>query len=476
MLLKYFYDPVLAHASYMVGCQKTGQAIIVDPGRDIDQYLETAEREKMEIIGVAETHIHADYVSGARELADRIGAKLYVSDEGPAEWKYSYAKDYDHKLLKDGDTFGVGNVEFQVLHTPGHTPESISFMLTDRGGGADKPMGVFTGDFVFVGSIGRPDLLEEAAGLAGTAEAGARDLFRSIERFKQLPDYLQVWPAHGAGSACGKGLGAIPSSTVGYEKMFNPGLQFTDEEAFVKYILADQPEAPRYFALMKRINKEGPPLLGEHWLPKKLGTDLLCDTVARHLVLDTRNHKVFGKAFVEGTVNMETKYLAMWGGSMLNYDEPLYLISGSEQIAEDARILHKIGMDNIAGYFDASEVDAGDFNTEHIPQERPEQIIDRYRAGEVEIVDVRGKVERKEVRVPGARHVFLPRMMEEADQFADTDRVFVFQCRTGGRSMIAASLARRAKAKHVVNMDGGVVAWAEAGFPIESGEPQAANV
>src|SRR6056297_550369 len=272
MLLKYFYDQALAHASYMVGCQRSQQAIIVDPGRDVEQYIEAAAAEGMEIVGVAETHIHADYVSGARELADRVQAKLYVSDEGPAEWKYLYLDTYNAQLVKDGDTFSLGKIKFEVVSTPGHTPESISFLVTDQGGGADQPMGIFTGDFIFVGSIGRPDLLEEAAGLAGTAEPGARQLYHSAERFKQLPDFLQVWPAHGAGSACGKGLGAIPSSTVGYEKQFNPALQFTDEQSFVDYILADQTEAPPYFALMKRVNKEGPKVLGQtghtEWLPK----------------------------------------------------------------------------------------------------------------------------------------------------------------------------------------------------------------
>ncbi|EMI52833.1 MBL fold metallo-hydrolase, partial [Rhodopirellula sallentina] len=220
MLLKYFYDQKLAHASYMVGCQRANEAVIVDPGRDIEQYLEMAEREGVRVVAVAETHIHADYVSGARELADRVGAKLYLSDEGPDEWKYLYADQYDHEFVHDGDSFMIGKIRFEVMHTPGHTPESISFVVTDQGGGADEPMGIFTGDFVFVGSIGRPDLLEEAAKIEGTAEPGARDLFRSAERFKAMPDYLQVWPAHGAGSACGKGLGAIPSSTVGYRKRF----------------------------------------------------------------------------------------------------------------------------------------------------------------------------------------------------------------------------------------------------------------
>ena len=215
-----------------------------------------------------------------------MGAKLYVSDEGPEEWKYKFLDDYDHQLVADGDSFLIGNIQFDVLHTPGHTPESISFMLTDKGGNADKPMGIFTGDFVFVGSIGRPDLLEEAAGLANTAEPGARELFRSAQRFKKLPDYLQVWPAHGAGSACGKGLGAVPSSTVGYEKLFNPALQFSDEDEFVKYILAEQPEAPKYFAVMKRVNKEGPEVLGDRVSPRSQPLEDLLGVLDEATVID----------------------------------------------------------------------------------------------------------------------------------------------------------------------------------------------
>ncbi|MEZ6093356.1 MAG: MBL fold metallo-hydrolase [Pirellulaceae bacterium] len=349
--MKYFYDKALAHASYMVGCQKTGEAVIVDPGRDIDAYLEAAKKEGMKISAVAETHIHADYVSGARELADRLGAKLYVSDEGPAEWKYLFADEYAHQMLKDGDTFSIGNIEFQVMHTPGHTPESISFVLTDRGGGADKPMGIFTGDFVFVGSIGRPDLLEQAAGIMGTAESGARDLFKSIQRFRELPDYLQVWPAHGAGSACGKGLGAIPSSTVGYEKMFNPALQFDDEQQFVDYILAEQPEPPKYFALMKRVNKEGPRVLGDYKLPQKLDVAQFGSIVAKHTVVDTAPTKVYLNGHVPGTLNIEPKYMASWGGAILDYSDSIYLIANSADVAELDRVMRKIGVEDIGGLF-----------------------------------------------------------------------------------------------------------------------------
>lgn len=458
MLFKYFYDTALAHASYMVGCQKTGEAIIVDPGRDIEQYLDAAAKEDMKIIGVADTHIHADYVSGAREMADRTGAKLFVSDEGPAEWKYEYAKDYDHQLLKEGDTFYAGKVEFKVMFTPGHTPESLSFILTDRGGGADKPMGIFTGDFVFVGSIGRPDLLEEAAGIMGTAEPGARDLYKSIQRFNELPDHLQVWPAHGAGSACGKGLGSIPSSTVGYEKLFNPALQYTDEQAFVDYVLSEQPEAPKYFAVMKRVNKEGPAILGEPKLPPKMETKELIETVSNQMVVDTAATKHFANAHVEGTINLQPKYIAMWGGSLLDYEKPVYLISDTKVLPEVVRILHKIGMDNIGGFFDADEVADGGFNTESITQESPEQICQWLQSGDVELIDVRGATERTENPVPQSHHQFLGKMLEHSQQFKP-DKKYAFVCRTGGRSIIAASIAQRAGVKDVVNVSGGVVAW-----------------
>src|SRR5438105_1630118 len=263
MLLKYFYDKPLAHASYLIGCQKSGEALVIDPSRHVEPYLEAASAEGLRITGAAETHIHADFVCGARELADRTGATLYLSDAGPPEWKYQVPAGFTVRRLNDGDGFAIGQIRFDVLHTPGHTPEHICYLLTDAGSGANAPMGVFTGDFVFVGAIGRPDLLETAVGVAGSAEAGARQLFQSLKRFAGLPDHLQVWPAHGAGSACGKGLGAVPSSTIGYEKLFNPALQIADEQKFIDYILADTPETPPYFAVMKRLNQCSAALLRE---------------------------------------------------------------------------------------------------------------------------------------------------------------------------------------------------------------------
>jgi hydroxyacylglutathione hydrolase len=247
MLLRYFYNQKLAQASYFVGCQQTGEAIVVDPARDVEPYLQAAEAEGMRIIAATETHIHADFLSGARELAERTGATLFLSDNGDEDWKYQYLDAYDHVLLKDGDAFKIGNIKFETIHSPGHTPEHIALLLTDTAS-ADQPMGLFSGDFIFVGDVGRPDLLEKAAKIADTAEVGARQMFHSLQRIKELPDYLQLWPGHGAGSACGKDLGAVPSSTLGYEKLFNWAFSHQDEDQFVSELLADQPARPSWVA------------------------------------------------------------------------------------------------------------------------------------------------------------------------------------------------------------------------------------
>ncbi len=468
MLLKYFYDKALAHASYLVGCQQTSECIIIDPGRDIQQYLDASEQESMTIVGVAETHIHADYVSGARELAER-GARLYVSDAGPPEWKYLYTADYDAQLLSDGDVFHVGKIELKTLHTPGHTPESISFVVTDKGGGANRPMGIFTGDFVFVGSIGRPDLLEEAAGLEGTADAGARDLFRSAEQFKQLPDYLQVWPAHGAGSACGKGLGSIPSSTVGYEKLFNPALQFDREQDFVDYILADQPEAPKYFALMKRVNKEGPRVLGDAGMPPQLDASRLKATVEYAQVLDLAATEQFAHAHVIGSINIPVANLAHWAGWLIDYQQPLVLIGGAHQIPEAVRVLRKIGVEQIEGFFDAEAVTSAGLRNQAYSIATPEELVGQIQAETVQLIDVRSDAEWNAGHIAEARHMFLGKLPETVGHL-DTSKTFVLQCRSGVRSAIAASILQAAGAEHVINMMGGWMAWRKAGLPAVAGK------
>lgn len=464
MYLKYFYDKSLAHASYMIGCQRSGEAVVIDPSRSVDQYLDAAAAEGLRITGSAETHIHADFVSGSRELADRVGAKLYLSDEGPADWKYQFADQHDSQLLKDGDAFYVGRVKLEVLHTPGHTPESISFVLTDEGGGANVPMGIFTGDFVFVGSIGRPDLLETAAGVVGSAEVGARQLYHSVQKFRDLPDHLQVWPAHGAGSACGKGLGAIPSSTVGYEKLFNPALQFHEEQKFVDYILADQPETPFYFAVMKRVNKVGPELI-RHLSPvAAVDPGELGRVVSEHLVIDTTSSVEFSKAHVPGTINVPSEALVQWAGFFSDYNHSIYLLTDPKWLADNLRGLRSIGIDNVGGYFDAAAVRESGLRAESYSSATPKQLRPGIESGELRLLDVRAATEFQEGHIPGAEHRFLGRLLREIDGISRSQPI-VAQCLGGGRSAIATSILQRA-GFDVTNMQGGYRAWVDARLPI----------
>jgi len=470
MLLKYFYDDKIAHASYMVGCQATGEAIVIDPGRDVEPYLQLAAEEEMKIIAATETHIHADFVSGARELAARVGAKLYLSDEGDANWKYRFATAYDHEFVKDGDTFMVGNIKLEVMHTPGHTPEHISFLLTDTAG-ANKPMGIFTGDFVFVGDIGRPDLLEEAAGISGTKEPGARQMFKSLQRFKQLPDYLQVWPAHGAGSACGKALGAIPSSTVGYEKLFNAALGYDDEEAFVKALLEGQPEAPKYFAMMKKLNKEGAPVLNGLPQPETLGPDRLKAVLAEGLtVVDTRPADQFAAGHIPGTINIpEDNAFTNWAGWLLDYNTPFYVIANEESIQQVVRDLIYIGLDNIGGYFEPDLLDAWQQSGQQLQQYQfatPTEIAPQIDRGEVAVVDVRALSEWNEGHLPNARHMMLGYLADRIQELP-TDKPVVVHCRTDNRSAIGASLLQAKGITNVIKMKEGYQGWASAGLPVK---------
>ena len=281
MLIERIYDEDLAQASYFIGCQANGTAVVVDARRDLTPYLELAAKNGMTIVAVTETHIHADYLSGTRELAAKTGAEIYVSGEGGPDWTYGF----EANLLHDGESIKVGNITIQAVHTPGHTPEHLSFLVTD-GAFSDQPGYMLTGDFVFSGDLGRPDLLDEAAGGVDTRFGGAKDLFRSLkEKFVTLPDHVQVYPAHGAGSACGKALGAIPSSTVGYERLYSWWGKYVaadDEQGFVDELLAGQPDAHAYFGRMKRENRDGPAVMGDR-APLQ---ELAIEDVARDLEQD----------------------------------------------------------------------------------------------------------------------------------------------------------------------------------------------
>jgi hydroxyacylglutathione hydrolase len=466
MLLRMFYDEKLAQASWLVGCAATGQALVVDPQRDVDIYLEAAERNGLHITHVTETHIHADFVSGARELAQRSAAQLYLSAEGGPDWQYAFAGEAGATLLRDGDTFRVGNIVIEAMHTPGHTPEHLAFLVTD-GAGADAPMGVFTGDFVFVGDVGRPDLLERAAGVTGTMEAGARALFHSLQRFRELPDYLQVWPGHGAGSACGKALGAVPQSTVGYEKRFNWALAIDDVDTFVTQVLAGQPEPPRYFREMKRINRAGPPLLGGFRRPPLVPESRLAGLLkSGALVIDTRPAGAFAESHVPGTLNIPlNRSFNTWVGWLVPYDADFFLIvddeAGPQRIDEAVRDLAMIGLDRVAGHFSAAAVqqwhEEGGL-LDHIAEAGLTDIRNALAKQDALVLDVRGASEFQDGHLPGALNLplgYLPQRLHELPR----DRDIIVHCQAGGRSAIAASVLRAAGFQNVRNYKDGYAGW-----------------
>ena len=475
MYFERFYDVPLAQASYLIGCQRTGEALVVDPNRDVQQYLDAAERQGLRVTHVTETHIHADFVSGARELATRAGAQLLLSAEGGDDWQYAFAAEAGARLLRDGDAFMVGNVRVEALHTPGHTPEHLSFLVTDTPAGAG-PWGILTGDFVFAGDVGRPDLLERAAGFVGTMEAGARTLFRSLSRFRALPDHLQVWPGHGAGSACGKALGAVPASTVGYEKRANWGVATTDEEEFVRMVLAGQPEAPRYFAEMKRINKVGPRLLGGAPHPARLEPAALDGLLgAGTIVVDARPSAAFAAGHVPGALNIPLgATFTTWAGSLLPYDRDVALLVQDPADADAAaRDLAMIGLDRVAGALGPDALDAwtragGALAT--VAQTTPDEAAAALARGEATVVDVRGRAEYAAGHLPGVRNIPLGELAARAHELPE-GRPLVVQCQGGARSAIGASVLQALGRADVRNLAGGFAAWRQAGLPVEREQP-----
>ena len=469
MIVRRFFDPRLAQTSYLIGCGRTGEALVIDPLRDVRAYEAAAADEGLRITHVTETHIHADFVSGARDLARRARAALYLSDEGDANWKYAYARDAGAVLVTDGYEFMVGNVRVRVIHTPGHTPEHICFLITDTAA-ADEPIGIATGDFVFVGDVGRPDLLERAAKVANTMEASARALFASLQKFRAFPDWLQIWPGHGAGSACGKGLSAVPHSTVGYEKRFNWAFQITDEDAFVKAVLDGQPEPPAYFAEMKRINKQGPSAFDPDERPGTTDAGGVRALLAsKTLVVDTRPREAFAAAHIPGTISIPlNRSFNTWAGSLVPFGTPFAIIVDDAQVAEALRELAMVGLDTVVATAPPSVIDdwkSAGGTLGAIAQLSPKELAARLKAGSVRVVDVRGAAEWREGHIPGVPNIPLGALPARAGELANGTPI-VLQCQGGGRSSIAASVLA-ARGAEVLNLDGGFEAWEDAELPVE---------
>lgn len=468
MFFQHIYDKSLAQASYFVGCQKAGVAAIIDAKRDVDTYLEIAKINNFKITHILETHIHADFLAGSRELAELTGAELYLSDEGGPGCEY----EFPHIGLKDGGKINVGNLTIDVLHTPGHTPESISFLLTDIPA-ANEPVMLFTGDFVFVGDVGRPDLLEKSAGMIGTQAIGAHQMFESLKKFESLPDFLQVWPGHGAGSACGKALGSVPSTTVGYEKLRNWAFQYGDNErGFVQYLLDDQPEPPKYFAMMKQLNKANRPLLTEVPKINKLSAEDLKHNMAKGMkLLDARSKNDFAEGFIPGSINIQgNNSFATWAGWFLTYDEPFMLVAREEHLDDLTRKLMRIGLDKIEGYIPSTETwtEAGGAlqKADVITLEETKRLIQN---SGVQVVDLRGAAEYKSGHIEHADNIFVGTLPENLEKISK-DKKVVIHCQSGDRATIAYSILAKNGFTNVRNFSGSINEWLNAGEPLVIGD------
>lgn len=430
MIIRNFYDVKLSQASYLIGCGATGEAIVIDPLRDIAQYLDMAESQNLRITAVTETHIHADYLSGTRELAAATGARVYLSDEGGPDWTYAFASDPNVTLMKNAHRITVGNLSLDALHTPGHTPEHMAFLLTDHPV-SETPHSLFTGDFIFVGDVGRPDLLERAANIAGTMEKGARTLFQSLQRLGDLPDGLLLWPAHGAGSACGKSLGGSPVTSLGYERRTNWAFLVKNEDKFVDEVLSGQPEPPTYFKMMKTLNRQGPAVLGS--LPKIGKVD---QPVGR--LVDARPHDEVRAGLFEGTLAIpEGKSFTNWAGWLLSYDQPVTLIAVDQEGADlAARDMATVGLDVVAGWVSPNDLSGRG----HAPIET---LVARDLNMEDLVVDIRGINERIAERMEGTVHIPLGTLRDRLGELP-RDRRIVVHCASGGRTPTAYSILKGA--------------------------------
>ena len=450
----------IAELSYLLGDDSAGVAAVFDPTADVEKYIDLAREKKVSITHIFETHIHADLVSGARELWARLGsAKIFVSHEGNARY------DFDHEKLVDGDQFFFGKSGVTAKHTPGHTPEHVSYLIgeTDH---SEDPWGILTGDSLFVNSAGRPDLL----GSSETEEL-TRHLFETLREFYlTLPDEVAIFPSHGHGSPCGADIGDRLQSTIGYERKFNPYLQFTDFEKFREHALGSAPPVPKYYPLMKKVNAKGPEILGNlphvPGLPPGRFQEALEKKDA--VLVDTRMMLAFGGGHIAGALNIGgTPMLSIWAGWLLDPEQPSLLVLDSDERIEDIVTLFlRTGYTKFAGYLVGGMTawDNAGFPLETIGQMTVHEINEC--ATPLQIVDVRAPGEWKQGHIPGATHLFLPDLREKS-ALLDKRLPIAVYCDSGYRASIAASILKQEGFIRVNNVPGSWQAWKNAGFPIQ---------
>lgn len=457
------YDETLAQASYIIADPMTKDAIVIDPKRDIDTYVNIAKEKGLTIKKVSETHIHADFLSGSRELAAAAKAELLLSDEGGEEWQY----EFPHTGLKDGNIIKIGRIQLKVMHTPGHTPESITFLVNNFDN-KDVPIKAITGDFIFVGDVGRPDLLEKSAGQAGTQEASAKQLYTSLQKFSKLNDNVEIWPGHGAGSFCGKSLSSVPQSTLKDEKFSNKAFQFgNDENGFVKYILEGQPTPPRYFTVMKRLNRVERPLLINIPDISNLNNKSFSKAVDNNaIIIDTRKKEIVAQGSITGSIHIEDgSSFSTWVGSLINYDKPIILIAEEDQRENLTRKLMRIGMDNIYGF--VTDVSKMNVNLEKSNLVSREELKKKMVNGNTQVIDVRTENEYSNGHINGAENIVLTSLENNLNKISDNKEVII-HCQSGVRASMAYSLLKRNGIKNVQLYLGGINEWKDKGEPLVS--------
>lgn len=454
MEFRQFYLGCLAQASYLIGSE--GEAAVVDPRRDVDEYLAAAREGGLRIRYVLETHLHADFVSGHRELSERTGAEIVISRRAGAS--------FPHRAVSDGDTLRIGRVSIRVLETPGHTPESVCYVVTDEAESPD-PRLVLTGDTLFIGDVGRPDLV----GAKGfTAEQMARMLYASIhDKLLKLDDAVAVYPAHGAGSLCGRNISKETSSTIGAQRRTNPALRPMSADEFVRSITRDQPEVPRYFPLDVEMNRAGAAALGASGpLPRLDPAAARAALTTGAAIIDVRDSSAHALAHVDGSLNVGLGgQFASWAGTLIDASRDLVIVADESVRAEEARMrLSRVGLDRVVGWLgaDAAAWRAAELPIASFPTMSVGELAQQRES--VRVIDVRRAGEWESGRIPGAIHAPLHELGSRAASLDRRGRTAVV-CGSGYRSPIACDVLRAMGFEDVVDVVGGMAAWRQAGLP-----------
>jgi len=455
----------IAELSYLIGDDDEGVAAVFDPRPDCDVYVDMAREAGLAITHIFETHIHADLVSGSRELCARVeSARIFASNEGGAEYGF------EHEKVNDGDRFTFGELLVIARHTPGHTPEHMSYLLADADH-PDDPWGILTGDSLFVSSAGRPDLLGEKH-----TKQLAEQQFRTLRDFYlKMPDHVMIYPNHGAGSPCGADIGNRLSSTIGYERRFNKFLQFDEVQKFTEYALATAPPVPKYYPVMKKVNAQGPQVLGN--LPRVPGLPPKAFKEAiekkNGVLVDVRTMLAFGGGHIPGALNIGgSPILSIWAGWMLDPDEPILLVLESKNDLEEiVRLFIRTGYTKFSGYLvgGMKAWDAAGFPLTEVGQMSVHEL--NRRARDLQIVDVRSPREWENGHVPGARHIFLPELRKRADELDPSNPTAVY-CGSGYRASIATSILKPTGFEKLWNVPGSWEAWKKAKLPVEGADGQ----